>query len=46
MPLSPGTPAVEVFARRCQDRGLLYRMPHIVSAATRGYGDRQLSFFS
>ena len=36
----------EIFARRCQDRGLLYRMPHIVSAATRGYGDRQLSFFS
>ena len=36
----------EVFARRCQDRGLLYQMPHIISAATRDYGDRQLSFFS
>ena len=36
----------EVFTRRCQDRGLLYQMPRIISAATRNYGDRQLSFFS
>ena len=32
------------FAQRCQERGLLYQMPHIVSAATRDYGDRQLTF--
>ena len=36
----------EVFTRRCQDRGLLYQMPRIISAATQNYGDRQLSFFS
>lgn len=35
----------EIFAARCRERGLLYQMPHIVSAATRGYGDRQLTFF-
>ena len=35
----------EVFAARCRERGMLYQMPHIVSAATRGYGDRQLTFF-
>ena len=35
----------ELFSRRCQELGLLYEMKHIVSAATRGYGDRQLSFF-
>ncbi len=35
----------ERFAQRCQERGLLYQMPHIVSAATRNYGDRQLTFF-
>ena len=35
----------EVFAARCRERGLLYQMPHIVSAAPRGYGDRQLTFF-
>lgn len=35
----------EVFAARCRERGLLYQMPHIVPAATRGYGDRQLTFF-
>lgn len=35
----------EVFAARCRERDLLYQMPHIVSAATRGYGDRQLTFF-
>ena len=28
----------EVFTARCRERGLLYQMPHIVSAATRGYG--------
>ena len=36
----------EVFTARCRERGLLYQMPHIVSAATRGYGDRQLTFFN
>lgn len=35
----------EVFTARCRERGLLYQMPHIVSAATRGHGDRQLTFF-
>ena len=35
----------EVFTARCRERGLLCQMPHIVSAATRGYGDRQLTFF-
>lgn len=35
----------EVFSRRCQELGLLYEMKHIVSAATRSYGDRQLTFF-
>ena len=35
----------EVFTARCRERGLLYQMSHIVSAATRGYGDRQLTFF-
>lgn len=35
----------EIFTARCRERGLLYQMPHIVSAATRGYGDRQLTFF-
>ena len=35
----------EVFTAQCRERGLLYQMPHIVSAATRGYGDRQLTFF-
>jgi len=33
------------FSARCQELGLLYEMRHIVSAATRGYGDRQLTFF-
>ena len=36
----------EVFTARCRERGLLYQMSHIVSAATRGYGDRQLTFFN
>ena len=36
----------EVFTARCRERGLLYQMPHIVSAASRGYGDRQLTFFN
>lgn len=34
-----------VFSARCQELGLLYEMRHIISAATRSYGDRQLSFF-
>lgn len=34
-----------VFSQRCWELGLLYEMKHIVSSATRGYGDRQLSFF-
>lgn len=35
----------EVFSARCQELGLRYEMRHIISAATRSYGDRQLSFF-
>lgn len=33
------------FSKRCEALGLLYEMKHIVSAAKRGYADRQLSFF-
>ena len=33
------------FEARCRKRGLLYRMGDIVSAATRRYGERQLTFF-
>ena len=35
----------QLFSARCKELGLLYEMRHIISAATRGYGDRQLSFF-
>lgn len=35
----------ELFSARCRELGLLYEMKHIVSAATRSYEDRQLSFF-
>ena len=35
-----------LFSARCRELGLLYEMRHIVSAATRSYGDRQLSFFN
>ena len=35
----------ELFSARCRELGLLYEMRHIVSSATRNYGDRQLSFF-
>jgi len=35
----------ELFSNRCKELGLLYEMRHIISAATRGYEDRQLSFF-
>lgn len=35
----------EIFSARCRELGLLYEMRHIVSAATRSYEDRQLSFF-
>lgn len=35
----------EVFSRRCDELGLLYRMKSIVQAATMGYADRQLTFF-
>ena len=31
--------------KRCDELGLYWEMKHIVSAAKRGYGDRQLSFF-
>ena len=34
-----------VFSRRCQERGLLYEMRHIISAAKRPYGEQQLTFF-
>ena len=36
----------EVFSARCRELGLLYEMRHIISAATRSYGDRQLTFFT
>ena len=36
----------ELFSARCRELGLLYEMKHIVSAATRSYEDRQLSFFN
>lgn len=35
----------EAFTQKCQELGLLYEMKHIISAATRSYGDRQLTFF-
>ncbi|MEA4933477.1 MAG: radical SAM protein, partial [Lawsonibacter sp.] len=35
----------EVFSKECQRLGLLCNMRHIVSAATRPYTDRQLTFF-
>lgn len=35
----------EAFSARCRELGLLYEMRHIISATTRGYEDRQLSFF-
>ena len=35
----------ELFSARCRELGLLYEMKHIISAATRSYEDRQLSFF-
>ena len=35
----------ETFSARCRELGLLYEMRHIISAATCGYQDRQLSFF-
>lgn len=35
----------EIFSARCRELGLLYEMRHIISAATRSCGDRQLSFF-
>ena len=34
-----------LFSARCRELGLLYEMRHIISAATRSYEDRQLSFF-
>lgn len=34
-----------VFSEGCRELGLFYEMRHIISAATRSYGDRQLSFF-
>lgn len=33
------------FSQRCGERGLLYEMRHIISAAKRPYGDTQLTFF-
>ena len=35
----------ELFSARCRELGLLYEMKHIISAATRSYEDRQLTFF-
>lgn len=33
------------FSQRCREKGLLYEMRHIISAAKRPYGDTQLTFF-
>lgn len=33
------------FSRRCGERGLLYEMKHIASAAKRPYGESQFTFF-
>ncbi len=33
------------FSQRCRERGLLYEMRHIISAAKQPYGDTQLTFF-
>ena len=35
----------EAFSQRCRELGVLYTMPSIISAATRPYADRQLTFF-
>ena len=35
----------ERFSQRCGELGLLCRMRHIISSATRPYADRQLTFF-
>ena len=35
----------EQFSALCRELGLLYEMKHIISAATRSYADRQLTFF-
>ncbi len=35
----------QAFSRRCGEKGLLYEMKHIISAAKRPYGDTQLTFF-
>lgn len=35
----------QLFAQRCQERGLLYDMKHIISSAKRPYTDTQLTFF-
>ena len=34
-----------LFSTRCGELGLLYEMRHIISAATRNYEERQLTFF-
>ena len=39
-------PGALAFLERCRERGILYQMPRIVSAATRNYSDRQLTFFN
>ncbi len=35
----------KAFTAACRERGILYDMKSIIRAATRGYGDRQLTFF-
>lgn len=35
----------QLFTQRCRERGLLYDMKHIISAAKRPYADTQLTFF-
>ena len=36
----------EAVSARCRALGLLYEMKHIVSSYQKGYGDRQLTFFT
>ena len=38
--------SLDVLQARCRALGLLYEMKHIVSSYQKGYGDRQLTFFT
>lgn len=44
--VSPRAKALwQTFSGRCKEKGLLYEMGHIISAAKQPYGDMQLTFF-